>query len=76
VLVGKGAGDIKSGQQSKDIRLQTLDHKLEEGHHNADTEGKWADQLQTYSTREEMLSSQNKDEQQQVAREHICKKTK
>jgi hypothetical protein len=75
VLVGKGAGDIQSGQQSKDIRLKTLDHELEEGQHNANTEGKWANQLQTKCTLGKMFSTQDKYEQQQVARKHICKET-
>jgi hypothetical protein len=75
VLVGKGAGDVESGQQSKDVRLKTLDHELEESQHNADTEGKWANQLQTKCTLSEMFSTQDKYEQQQVARKHICKET-
>jgi hypothetical protein len=50
VLVGKGAGDVESCEQSKDVRLQALDHEFKEGQHNADTEGKWADQLQTNNT--------------------------
>jgi hypothetical protein len=59
VLVGKSAGDIESGQQSKDVRLKTLDHELEEGQHNADTEGTWANQLQTKCTLGKMFSTQD-----------------
>jgi hypothetical protein len=45
VFVGKGAGDIESCEQSKDVRLQHLNHEFKEGQHNAYSEGKWADQL-------------------------------
>lgn len=30
VLVGKGAGDVESCEQSKDVRLQALHHKFKE----------------------------------------------
>ena len=30
VLVGKGAGDVESCKQGKDVRLQALHHKFEE----------------------------------------------
>ena len=71
MLVGKGAGDVESGEQGKDIRLQTLDQKLEEGQANAESEGKGADQFQTNDPFEQMISAQNKNEEKQVTREHV-----
>jgi len=35
-----------------------LDHELEEGQHDANEEGKWADQLQANNSLKEMLSTE------------------
>ena len=76
MLVGYGAGDIESGEEGKDVCLEALNHELEEGHADADNKSKGAHELEADNALQEMLATENKDQEQEVAGKHICKETK
>jgi hypothetical protein len=76
VLVGEAAGDVERCQERKDIRLKTLNEKFEEGERDTECECKWADQLESDSTLQEVFAAKNKDHQEQVTSKHIRKETK
>jgi hypothetical protein len=74
VLVGKGAGDIESCKQGKNVGLKNLNQEFKESQSDPECKGKWTDELQTDDPFEKVIATQDKNQQKQVPGEHICKK--
>jgi hypothetical protein len=70
VLVGKGAGDIESCKQGKNVGLKNLNQEFKESQSDPECKGKWTDELQTDDPFEKVIATQDKNQQKQVHNTH------
>ena len=76
VFVGERSCDEECRQQSDDVCLEALDHKLKEGHADSHCKREWGEDLhEEMAVMQHVIAAGNKYQEKQVAGEHICEET-